>query len=456
MLAKRTTDEGSPGSREDVNEGTTARKGPVTYTSVQLTTLREQYNAASRASQKLRYKLQKAKKAGREVSQNDEDELSRLSVITQQRRVMLARARRGQPLEYRTRYKQDIASLKQEPDIQELARTGDYTAQQLAEYKRSYLDAMSELKLTKGKLAKVAKVREVTEAEKKELANLQQVYNHHRTVWDRVRENKPADYRVDRPKKSMDDLLGSAKLLEIAQSSGYSVNELAEAQRRYLDSNNKANAFKRELADVEGVRKMTPEEKAQLQTLLRDGKRQKRVFDRMCQGKAADGRAHPPRKDVASLLKDPEMQRVAQLGGYSLEEVAVQYRGYLDAGIKYRAALKLISGLEEEGGTLNPDEEARYLEIDKAYQLQKTGWDRMKKHERVDAAIQPPPNVGRLGQDIIALRKNRPATQPPPPAGRLEQDVAALQPNEPAPHSVTYTAQQIAMDDQQHLAALDE
>ncbi|KAI9820466.1 MAG: hypothetical protein M1826_000903 [Phylliscum demangeonii] len=433
LLGKRSTDEESL-SRENTNQGTNAKRGAVTYTSEQLTMYREQYNAAKRASETLRRKLRTAIDAGLEVSQDDSNELSRLTAVTTQRRLVLTRARRGKPVDRRTSVaRQEVTSLVHDPKIQELAKSGPYSAQQLAEYKRSFYDAGEAFRQRKRQLAKVANVRKVTKAEETELANLRRAKNLQKKLWDRARQGKPADYRVNRPKKSLEDLLESAKLHKIAQSSGYSVKQLAEAQRRYLDSRNTVGAFKRALADVEKAREVTPEEKTQLQTLLRAAAQQKRMFARMCRGRPADVPGFLPKKDVASLLKDPEIQRIAQLGDYSVDEVAAQKRGYLDARNKYLAAQRLVSSVQDEGGTLQPDQADHFLELDQAYQLQQAGWDRMRKGERVDPAVQPPPKVGRLGQEVAALRQN-----------------------DPARHPGAYTPEQIAMYDQQHLAALDD
>ncbi|KAI9833664.1 MAG: hypothetical protein M1826_006755 [Phylliscum demangeonii] len=465
MLVKRTTDEESPNSQKNVEQGKNAIKGPVIGSSEQLPTYQEEYNAALSALTTLGEKLGRAKAAGLEPSRDDVDELSRLKAVTSQRRLVLTKARQvvsgdrqSKPATRRGgRRRQDTASLVHNPEIQELARSGDYSAQQLAEYKRNFLDALTEFRSTEQALAKVAKVRKVTEVEEKELADFHRAYNHHRKVWNRVRQNKPADYRADRPKKSMDDLLESAKLHEMAQSSGYSVEELAEAQRRYLNSINKASAFKRELAGVKRVRKVTLEEETQLKMLLRAAEQQRQEFYRMCRGRPADGRAYRPLKDVTSLLKDPEIQRIAELGGYRVEEVAVHYRGLLDAKHRYRAAQKSILAVKEEGGTLQKDVADSFLEIDKAYQLQKTGWNRMRKGERVDPAIQPIPKVGRLGRDVKALRPNDPANQPSPTVERVGHGVAALRQNDSEDRrSATYTAEQVAAYNEDHLDALSK
>ncbi|KAI9820471.1 MAG: hypothetical protein M1826_000908 [Phylliscum demangeonii] len=349
MLAKRTTDEESPSSPNDVKRGTNDRKGPVVYTSEQLDAYREEYNTAKRASVNLRSKVERAQDAGLEVSPDDLDELARLTTVTTQRRLVFTRARQGKPLDRRISLPRlDVASLLQDPYIQELAKSGVYSVEQLAEYKRRYLDAAVEFGSVRRKLADIAKVRKVTEFEQEGLAIAQRAYNHHKKVWDRVRANKPADYRVDPPKRSMDDLLGSAKLHAIARSSGYSV-----------------------------------------------------------------------------------------------EEVAVQYRGYLDALSRYRAAQRLIAALKEKGGTLKPGEEDRFLEIDDDYHLQKTGWDRMTKGELIDPALPPPPRLGHLGKDVAALQQKGKADTTRPGPG---QDAS----------SVTYTAEQMATYHRAHLDALNK
>ncbi|KAI9827960.1 MAG: hypothetical protein M1826_006156 [Phylliscum demangeonii] len=428
MLAKRTADEESPNSPEAVQQVANARKGPVIYTSEQLATYREDFNAAQRELVRLGKKVKRARGAGQEVSQDDVDELSRLTKLTSQRKLVLSRARQGKPLDRRTSLaRQDVASFMQDPKIEELTKSGVYTAQQLAAYKRNFYDA-------KAALAQAVKVRRITEAEKADLAELQRAFNLHRRIWSRVQQGKPADYRVNGPKKSMDRLLASAKLHEVAQSSGYSVQELAEARRRYLDANIEAKSFQNKLAEVEKFRKVTPEEKTQLRTLLQAVTQRKRVSDRMSRGQSADGVTHPPRKDLTALLQDPEIHRIAQLGDYRVEEVAVQRRAYLDAISEYRAARRLTAAVQQAGGILTPHEEDRFLQIDRAFQLQKIGWDRIRKGERVHPEPLPSPKLGRLGREVVALRRNA--------------EVDAVR------HPVTYTLPQLAMYEKQQADAL--
>ncbi|KAI9827395.1 MAG: hypothetical protein M1826_006320 [Phylliscum demangeonii] len=450
MLAKRTTDEESARSQEDVKQeavkqeavkrGTNASVGPIHYTPEEMAAFKAQYNSARRESNRLRDKVKDAKDA----SQDDVAELLRLTALTHQRKLVVTRARQGKPIDRRTSLaRQDVASLAQDPEIEELAKLGVYSARQLAEYKRSSLDATVRFQTRKKELAKIAKVRKITKAEEKDLANLQRDYNLQRKVWDRARLGKPVDYRVDPPKHSVDDLLESAKLHEIAQSSGYSVKELAEAKRRLLDSKNAVADFERKLAEVKKGRQVTPEETTQLQALSEEVKRQKRMFHRMSHGRPANDGDYLPRKDVSSLLKDAEIQRIAQRGGYSVEEVAVQKRGFLDALYEYRVARELVLSVKDEGGILTSEQEDGFLEIDKAYQLQKTGWDRMRAGEPVDPAIPPPPKVGRLGQLVAALRQNDPARRALSVDG-LSKD------KRPSP----YTADQIAAYNQDQLDAL--
>ncbi|KAI9813708.1 MAG: hypothetical protein M1826_002462 [Phylliscum demangeonii] len=435
ILAKRTTDEESLKRQEDVDRQTSPRKGPIVYTAEQLATYEEQYNAAKRASDSLQSKVQRAKVAGREVSQDDEHELSRLNAVTYEQEWVLTRARQGKSLDRRTR--QDVASLAQDPTIQELAKSGPYDAQQLAEYKLGLLDAGRELRLRKKQLGGIAEVRELRKAEEQELVDLQRAFNLRRKIWNRVRQGKPATHRVNPPKQSIDDLLESPKLHEKARSSGYSVKELAEAKRRYLDAFVAFRLYRSEHPEDQRVRLATDAEKTQLQALWETVKLQKRIFERMSRGRAADGDPAVPRKDLTFLLKDPEVLRIAQMAGYSVEEVAVQKRGYLDAKYKYIEAQKLISAVKKRGGRLTPDDEERFLKIDKAYQLQKTGWDRMNKGEPADSATQSAATLGRLGKDVAALRRKAKV-------------------DELAPPSITYTPQQITKYDQRYLDALQE
>ncbi|KAI9810784.1 MAG: hypothetical protein M1826_003467 [Phylliscum demangeonii] len=444
MLAKRTTDDERPYNLEDFNEGTDAGKGPVIYSSDQLTTYRDQYNAAKEASKGLRKKLQKAKAAGLEVSQDDIEELSRLSAVTNQQRMVLQSAQQGQPLDRRTTVRKlDVASLMQDPEIQELAKSGVYNARQLAEYKHSFLEALRRANAGERHLAKVAEVRKVTEAEEKEVADLQSAYNLQRKIWKRVRAGKPAEYRVHRPKQSVDDLLKSPKLHEIAQSSGYSVEELAEAKRSLLDAQYAARSFNRKLAEVRNARQVTDDEATQMQTLWEVVRREERVFDQMSKARGADGGAPLPRKSLTALLQDAEVQRIAQLGGYSLEEVAAQKRRFLDAKYEYIAAQKLIAAIKNERRSLTREEEVQFTKTDDTYHLQKTKWERMSKGERVEA-VPLPPKRGHLGKEVAALRQTAKVDEMAHPV--------ADRPQPP----ITYTPQQIAMYHQRHLDALDD
>ncbi|KAI9822722.1 MAG: hypothetical protein M1826_000426 [Phylliscum demangeonii] len=438
VLAKRTTDEESGHIQEDVEPGTPARVGRVLYTPEQLLAYKEEYNAAKRASDNFRNKLRRAKDLGVEVTPEEVDELSRLSAVTYQKRLLLNRASLGKPLDRRTVYgKQDIASIMEDPEIQELAKSGRYSAQQLAEFKLTYLNAMARARRRKRELAEVAKEREITKAEAEELTELQRACNLPRRSWERVRAGKPASYRVDRARKSMEDLLENPKLHELARSSGYSVQELAEAQRRYLDAIMAAKELKRKLLEAAKVREVTHEETTQLQTLFKAKEDQRRIFERMCQGRAADSNLALPRKDMTLLRKDAEIHRIAQQGGYSVEEVAVQKRGYLDAMYAYRDAQREMAAIKAAGRTLTPDEEARFVKIDHGYHLQKTNWDRMNNGQRVDQANPPTPKLGRLGKSVAYLRAN---------VEGAEED----------PVAVVYSPQQMALYHRQYLDALSQ
>ncbi|KAI9826756.1 MAG: hypothetical protein M1826_006551 [Phylliscum demangeonii] len=432
VLAKRTTDEESAKGRKDVNQQRNAREGPIVYTPEEVAGFQDQFNAARRASDKLRYKLQRANEAGLEVSEDDVHELSRLNAISSQRKAVLDRARQGKPLDRKTRItKADVVSLEQDPEVQELAKLGEYSARQLAEYKRGAGDAAQRLKTRKLELAKATKEREMTEAEKEELADLRHASNVANSMWAGVRRAKPANQRVHVPEESLEDLLMSPELQQMAQSSGYSVRELAEAKRRYLDAEKAAYEFKRKLAEGKAVREATAEEKRELQTLLQAGRRQKQAFLRMGEGKSADYSS-----GITHFLEDPDIQRIAQLSGFSVEEVAGHKRKYLDARYEYRAAQNLFSAIKKERGTLTSDEENHFVKTDHAYQVQKTAWERMNKGERVEPAVQPPVKLGRLGVAVAAL-------QPSVKVGEIA-------------HPVTHTPEQIAMLEQQHVEALDE
>ncbi|KAI9833213.1 MAG: hypothetical protein M1826_000126 [Phylliscum demangeonii] len=369
-LAKRTTDEENPHSQEDANPGTNARRIPISYTSEQLTAYQEEYIAAERASTNLGEELAAAKAAGLEVSHHDEDELSRLNQVTYQQRL-------------------DVSSLTHDLEIQKLAKSGVYSVQQLAEYKRNFLDALAELCLTKSKLAKVVKMRKVTKVEGKGLADLQRAYNLHRKTWDRVRQDKPADYRVDRPKKSMDDLLESAKLREIAQSSGYSVQELAETQRRYLDSNNQANAFKRELTGVERL--------------------QKARWDRMMKGERDDPAVPPPPKvgrqgQNASALRqtDPASLPIT----YTPKQIAMYDKQHLAALDDLNAFRNKVSAAERRGRPLTDEEEEQLRNLQDVYNQRWAEWDRVAQGPSVDGLSEDRRSATYTAEQIAAYNQD--------------------------------------------------
>ncbi|KAI9824660.1 MAG: hypothetical protein M1826_007299 [Phylliscum demangeonii] len=434
ILARRTTDEDRPNS-QNVNQGINARKGPVTYTSEKLAQFREEYNAAKKASDILRRKVQRAKDAGLEVSSDDINELSRLSTVAYQQRLVFYRARKGKPLDRRTSVTRlDVTSLEQDPEVLQAVKFGVYTAQQLAEYKRSFLDALTEFRSKKNQLRRIAKVREISEAEEEALSDLQSAYNLQKRTWDRARKGNPTGGEVVRPKISIDALLENPKLQQAAQSSGYSVRELAEAKRSYLNAYSAARSFTKELEAVQKVRPITDGEDTQLQTLREAVKLQKRRFDRMCRGRVADDDAAPPRRDRSFLRKDGDIQTIAQVGGYSVEQVTMQKRAYLDALYVYREATKSISAVKKRSGILTPNQEDHFLKIDKAYQLHKTRWDRMNKGEQVNLVNQPDPEPGYLAKIVVALRRNAQADEIP----------------------YSYTPEQITMYDQRYLDALQK
>ncbi|KAI9825792.1 MAG: hypothetical protein M1826_006894 [Phylliscum demangeonii] len=451
-LAKRTTDEESASKPEDVEQealkpGTNSSDGPILYTPEEMAAFREGYNTARRSSDGLRTKVQRAKAAGAEVSPDDLAELKRRTAVTYQQKVVVARARKGKPVDRKTSpIRQDIASLIQDPAIQEMAELGDYNPQQLAEYRRSFLDSLRRFREKKTALAEIAKVRMVTEAEEQQLAELKRAYNLQRKVWDRVRDGQPADYVGRTRKQSVDRLQQKAKLQEIAQTSGYSVRELAEVQRSYLDAHNAARSFALALSKIT-TRPVTADERAQLQALWETTKHRKRAFDRMCRGRAAAGDRSLPRKDAVYLVKDAEMQRIAHAGGYPVEEVAAQKRAFLDATYRYRDAQRAIAAVKQAPGrSLTPAQEDDYVTIDHAYHLHKAAWERMTRGEPADPALPPAAKLGHLAHDVAGLVRH------------ADGVVAVADGNPAAPASpvVKYTAQQLATYDRQYVAALHQ
>ncbi|KAI9808927.1 MAG: hypothetical protein M1826_004014 [Phylliscum demangeonii] len=438
VLAKRTTDEESANSQKDVDREKNAREGRIVYTAEEMAGLKEEYNTAARALYRLQTKLQKAKDAGLEASEGDVHELSRLKSSVSQQLSLLTKARLGKPLD-RVR-KLDVGSLEQDPEIQELAKLGPYDARQLAEYKRSLLDADSQFRTRRGTLAKAAEVRKITEAEEEELADLKRVYNIAHTMWRRARKGGAADRRAPAFRLGMDDLLESPKLHEIAQSSGYTVEELAETKRRWLDSLNAARAFKKKLNEVKKVREVTLEEKGQLQALVKVISQEETVFNRMSQGLPIDQRVAPRHKSIDNLMESSKLHEIAQLSGYAVEELATAQRRWLDSKNALYAFRKELAGLENLR-KVTPEEDEQLQALVKTVAQLQTVFRRMSRGTPVqdvqtDPAVEPALKLGRIGVPVPALQLN----------ANVGEGV----------RPVTYTPEQVAMLEQQHLEALEE
>ncbi|KAI9809978.1 MAG: hypothetical protein M1826_003813 [Phylliscum demangeonii] len=261
--------------------------------------------------------------------------------------------------------KKSIDDLKEDPKLQKIARSSGYPVEELAKAKRRLLDAENAAIAFKTRLAEVEKVRKVNPDEKGQLQALGKARSQQRTVFRRMSKGLPANQQVPRQKKSIDDLLEDRKLHEIAQSSGYLVEELAEAKRRWLDAHNAAVAFKKELTEVEKVREVTPDEKGQLHALVEAVSHQVTVFRRMSQGLPGNQQA-PRKKSIDDLLEDPELHEIAQSSGYPVEELAIARRRLLDATndaatfqMKLAKAGKVRKVTPEEGGKLRALVKAR-------------------------------------------------------------------------------------------------
>ncbi|KAI9809975.1 MAG: hypothetical protein M1826_003810 [Phylliscum demangeonii] len=322
------------------------------------------------------------------------------------------------------RRRKSIDDLLKDPKLHEIAQSSGYPVEELAVAKRRLLDAINAADEFKKVLTEAEKVRKVTPEEKGHLQALAKVYHQQITAWRRMSQGKPVDQRVRRPQKSIDDLLEDPKLHEIAQSSGYPVEELAKARRRFLDAHNAVVAFKKKLAEVEKVRKVTPEEKGQLEALAEVRYQQMTVWRRMNPGNPVDQRLPRQKtKSIDDLTQDPKLHEMAQSSGYPVEELAKAKRRWLD-GLKAVREFKKELTEVKKVRKVTLEERVKMQELVRASSQQLTVFRRMSQRLPVD-------NV-----DVAALRQDAKA-----------DEVAHLNP-------VSYTPEQIASFDQTHLDAL--
>ncbi|KAI9823693.1 MAG: hypothetical protein M1826_007662 [Phylliscum demangeonii] len=260
------------------------------------------------------------------------------------------------------RPRKSIDDLLEDPKLHEIAQSSGYPVEELAKVQRQLLDASSAVAAFKTKLTRVGKVREVTPEEQGQLQALVKALSQQQTVSRRMSQGLPVNQRAPHRKISIDDLIGNAELDEMAQSSGYPVEELANAKRRSLDALNAANAFKKELAQAEKVRKVTPEEKGRLQALVKAISQQETVFRRMSQGLPVDQAVPPHKKSVVDLLEDPKLHEIAQSSGYPVEELANAKRRWLDALNAANAFKKELAQVEK----VTPEEKGQLQALVKA------------------------------------------------------------------------------------------
>ncbi|KAI9810368.1 MAG: hypothetical protein M1826_003644 [Phylliscum demangeonii] len=293
--------------------------------------------------------------------------------------------------------RKSIDTLLKDPKLHEIAQSSGYPVEELAKAKRRWLDAISAVDAFKKELAEVEKVRKVTPEEKGQLQALVKVTSQQTTVWRRMSLGKPVDQRVSRHKKSIDDLLEDPKLHEMAQSSGYPVEELAQAKRRWLDAINAADAFKKELAGVEKVRKVTPEEEEQLQALAKVSSQRLTVWRRMSQGKPVHQRVRR-KKSIDNLMENAELDEMARSSGYPVEELAKAKRRWLDAHNAVGAFRKELAEVKKVR-KVTPEEKEQLQALVKVASQQVTVWRRMSQGKPVDQRIRRKKNIDDLLED---------------------------------------------------------
>ncbi|KAI9832829.1 MAG: hypothetical protein M1826_000995 [Phylliscum demangeonii] len=316
----------------------------------------------------------------RNVTPEEKAQLQALVKARSQQETVFRRMSQGIPANQRVprRYQKSKDDLLEDPKLHEMAQSSGHPVEELAEAKRRWLDARNAVGAFKKELAEARKVRTVTPEEKGQLQALMEAATQQKIVFSRMSQGLPVDYRAPRPKKSIDDLLKDPKLRKMAQSSGYPVEELAKARRRELDALIAANAFKKELVEVEKVRKVTPEEKAQLQALVKARAQQDTVFRRMSQGLPVTQLIDLRKKNIDDLMESAELHEIAQSSGYPVEELAKAKRQSLDAHIAANAFKKELVEVEKVR-KVTPEEKAQLQALVKARSQQETVFRRMSQ-----------------------------------------------------------------------------
>ncbi|KAI9812378.1 MAG: hypothetical protein M1826_002845 [Phylliscum demangeonii] len=351
----------------------------------------------------------------RKVTPEEKRQLQALVKAASQQQTAFRRMSQGVPVNQRVPLrKMSIDDLLEDPKLHDMAQSSGYPVEELAKAKRRWLDADNAVRAFKVELAQVEKVRKVTREEKGQLRALVKAASQQETVFRRMSQGFPVDQRVSRPKNSIDELLEDPKLLEIAQSSGYPVEGLAKAKRRWLDADNAVRAFKIKLAQVKKVRKVTPGEKRQLQALVKAGSQQETVFRRMSQGFPVDQRVSRPKNSIDELLEDPKLLELAQSSGYPVEELAKAKRQSLDARNAVDAFKKELAKVRK----VTPEQKGQLEALVKAANQQHAVFRRMSQGLPADKI------------DVAALR----------PDANVDE---VAHPN-PVASTVTYTAQEIA------------
>ncbi|KAI9823371.1 MAG: hypothetical protein M1826_007782 [Phylliscum demangeonii] len=314
----------------------------------------------------------------REVTTEEKGQLQALAKATSQQETVFRRMSQGNPVNQRVRRKKSVDNLLEDPKLHEMAQSSGYPVEELAKAKRRWLDATNAADAFKKELAEVEMVREVTAEEQRQLQALVKGASRQETVFRRMSQGNPVNQRSPRRKQSIDDLMETAELDEMAQSSGYPVEELAQAKRRWLDGRNAVVAFRKELAEVEKVRKVTTEEKRQLQALVKATSQQETVFRRMSQGNPVNQRSPRRKKSVDDLLEDPKLHEMAQSSGYPVEELAKAKIRWLDATNAANAFKRKLAGVEKVR-KVSPEEKGQLQALVKAAYQQETVFHRMSQ-----------------------------------------------------------------------------
>ncbi len=227
-----------------------------------------------------------------------------------------------------------IGDLMRDPQVVRIASMGQHSLEQVATYKRQMLDALMEVDQARRAGASPEQLRPLRDA-----------FNERNKLWLKVKDGRPLETpviqgsgrpsgtrRSGRPagsSKDLDSLMSDPEVVKTAALGHYSLEEVATFKRQLLDAQNEYERTERQL----------PPGSAEVRALQKTYNERNTIWRRVKEGLSPHAeprgrRGSKPgsnRKDISSLMSDPEVVRIAAMGKHSVEEVATVKRQLLDA-----------------------------------------------------------------------------------------------------------------------------